>query len=380
MRPLTSALSCLPVAVVCAACATPAPAPVTPGSCPSASTPQPLILENAPSARDVGEPGWVLSGGAHDLYAVRRDGTSGWVLEPVRDTFGRYATWMRVADADEYRGKRVRITAPVKTKGATRRVDVWARVQAKDSPGDGRGLGGDWQQLASDSDWATRTLVLDVPAEGAFLEYGVGVAGPGTVSIGKATVEVVGTDVPLTGTPHPHKAAPAAAAPATTMRTWALWGDEAGASYAVGVDTAIKHGGKSSGFLRSIVEHPKGFGSLGQSISPDAYAGKRVRMTGYLRSEAVVGRAAMWMRVDGPGAKWLAYDNMDERPIKGTTEWTRYEIVLDVAKDAVDVAFGAVLRGSGRVWLDDVTFEVVKPTVATTDKHSKAAENLDFEQ
>src|SRR5689334_4204620 len=87
---------------------------------------RPLILEPSPSESAVGEPGWILSGGGRDLYAVRRDtqqNRTAWLLEPVRDTYGKYGTWMRHVDASEYRAKRVRISATIKTEGATRRVD-----------------------------------------------------------------------------------------------------------------------------------------------------------------------------------------------------------------------------------------------------------------
>jgi len=69
---------------------------------------------------------------------------------------------------------------------------------------------------------------------------------------------------------------------------------------------------------------------------------------------------------------------MEDRPIKGTHDWTRYEIVLDVAPDAGSMLFGLLLHGAGKVWLDDVTFDVVDTRVPTTGKKvdAKKAENL----
>lgn len=148
----------------------------------------------------MGEPGWVLSGGAHDAYVVTGDttgGRPGWLLSPIKDTYGHQATSMRQVPAADYLGKRVRIIAEARTRGATHRVDFWARVQAKNSPGDGTGLEGDWQELPVDSDWTPRTFVLDVPAGADRIEYGVGVAGPGEVWVDKPKLEIVGTDVPL---------------------------------------------------------------------------------------------------------------------------------------------------------------------------------------
>ena len=37
--------------------------------------------------------------------------------------------------------------------------------------------------------------------------------------------------------------------------------------------------------------------------------------------------AALWMRVDG-GGKVIKFDNMEDRPVKGTTEWKRCSVVL----------------------------------------------------
>jgi hypothetical protein len=74
---------------------------------------------------------------------------------------------------------------------------------------------------------------------------------------------------------------------------------------------------------------------------------------------------------------------MQDRPIVGTLDWTRYEIVLDVAPDTEDIAYGVLLHGGGRVWIDDIAFDVVGSDVPTTDRgkrSDKGPENLDFEQ
>src|SRR4029077_8795542 len=57
---------------------------------------RPLVLESYPTAQLVGESGWMLSGGGRDVYYVHRDkqgDRAGWLLEPARDTFGKYGTW-----------------------------------------------------------------------------------------------------------------------------------------------------------------------------------------------------------------------------------------------------------------------------------------------
>ena len=151
-------------------------------------------------------------------------------------------------------------------------------------------------------------------------------------------------------------------------------------------DTSTAQSGQSSALIaaKSGVAST-GFGTLMQVIDAENYRGGRWRMSGYLKTSGVA-RAQMWMRVDGPDKKILAFDNMDSRPVRGTTSWSRYEIVLDVPPDSIDIAFGFFLiQGSGRVWGDSFKFEKVDSTVPVTAPTpaapvlSKEPINTDFE-
>jgi hypothetical protein len=51
------------------------------------------------------------------------------------------------------------------------------------------------------------------------------------------------------------------------------------------------------------------------------YAGMRIALSAYIKSENVRSRAALWMRVDGEGGKVLLLGNLHDRPITGTTDW-----------------------------------------------------------
>ncbi|MGA7241700.1 MAG: hypothetical protein WBX19_00895, partial [Terracidiphilus sp.] len=59
-------------------------------------------------------------------------------------------------------------------------------------------------------------------------------------------------------------------------------------------------------------------------------------------------------------------DNMQKRPIKGTQSWTMHDVVLDVPQGSTGIAFGILLSGTGQVWMNDVTFEVVDDSVPVT--------------
>ena len=158
------------------------------------------------------------------------------------------------------------------------------------------------------------------------------------------------------------------------------------AGFAIGVDREVAHGGHASVSIRSIAAETH-FRAVTQLIKADAYRGKRVRLAGYLKTRDVHGGwAGLWLRVDGPDAKPLAIDNMAAQRGRGTTDWSRHVVVLDVPEAAARLAFGALLHGTGQVWADDLTLEVVDPKeVTVTSKgvepitHAERASNLDFE-
>lgn len=108
-----------------------------------------------------------------------------------------------------------------------------------------------------------------------------------------------------------------------------------------------------------------------QQIRAERYLGKRIRLSAYIKSEGVDEWAGLWMRIDGYDGVMPSFDNMKNRPITGKTDWSRYEIVLDVPQTAAMVAFGLLLVGKGQVWLDDAVLEVVGNDCATTDLVSR---------
>lgn len=161
------------------------------------------------------------------------------------------------------------------------------------------------------------------------------------------------------------------------------------AAYDAGTLPAPDRSGTAA-YLASADPAPEGFGTLMQAVRADAFRGKRVRLSALVRAEGVERWSGLWMRVDGPGREppMLALDNMQDRPITGTTGWVRYAVVLDVPETAEGVVFGALLDGPGRVLLDDVTLEEVDESVPVTGwpvtdgrgfEYPLEPMNLDFE-
>lgn len=151
-------------------------------------------------------------------------------------------------------------------------------------------------------------------------------------------------------------------------------------SYDMGIDKGAGMDGKNCASIKSIKKNINGFGTLMQSFNSDSYVGKKIKMTGYMKSENVKDWAGFWMRVDEKGVRRsLAFDNMAERPVKGTSDWTKYEIVLEVPENAGRIVFGALISGTGQIWFDKLNFEVADNAVPATGKNKTEPQNLDFE-
>jgi hypothetical protein len=156
--------------------------------------------------------------------------------------------------------------------------------------------------------------------------------------------------------------------------------------YDMGVAADVRHSGTRCGFIKSIATRTHGFGTMMQMFVADKYKAKRVRLSAYIKADSITDWAGLWFRIDGPAVQ--SFDNMQGRPITGTKDWTRYECVLDVPEQSTNIAFGVLLSGKGQVWFDDLMFEEVDLSVASTNILGPGKSggqldqptNLDFEQ
>ena len=153
-------------------------------------------------------------------------------------------------------------------------------------------------------------------------------------------------------------------------------------SYAMGIEPGVGPGNSKAATIQSNADIIKGYGTLMQSFKPGKYRGKKIRMTGYMKSEGVEKWAGFWLRIEGaPGEGVLESDNMQDRPVKWTTGWTKYELVLHVSADAQNISFGALLDGKGKIWFDNIKFEAIdEPTDKKGTVIYKDPQNLNFEE
>ncbi len=139
-------------------------------------------------------------------------------------------------------------------------------------------------------------------------------------------------------------------------------------SYEAGVDRAMRHHGRVSAYLRRGSGADFGLSSqiVGQYVRADRYRGKRVCLRGYLRTLNATS-AGLMLRIEGEQGELLGFYNGaaprgHEPQAKQTTDWARYEIVLDVPARAIGITFGFALYGVGEVWSDGMALSVVPGT------------------
>lgn len=85
---------------------------------------------------------------------------------------------------------------------------------------------------------------------------------------------------------------------------------------------------------------------------PHNYKGEKITLSGYIKTENITdGYAGLWMRIDPD----VAFDNMSDRGVSGTTDWKKYEISLKLnPKETDGIVIGALLSGKGKMWIDDL--------------------------
>jgi hypothetical protein len=120
-------------------------------------------------------------------------------------------------------------------------------------------------------------------------------------------------------------------------------------------DSAIVRSGKYSLHLK--YRKGDGFGVGTTSLEVDQVRGKLIRYSGWIKTKDVGIYAGLWLRVDGPNDKVLAFNNMIDSSINGTRDWQRFSYEIPVDKTATDVFFGVITKGKGEAWFDGLTID-----------------------
>ena len=121
------------------------------------------------------------------------------------DRAGRFGTFTQWFSAQEYRGKRVRLSAYLKTEqvgqgGGQGRTGLWMRVDGKQQTA----IAFDNMQsqpVLGTKDWQEYSVVLDIPPQAEAIFFGCLLIGDGHVWVDDMKFTIVGPEVATTGEP-----------------------------------------------------------------------------------------------------------------------------------------------------------------------------------
>lgn len=152
--------------------------------------------------------GWLLAGSKPANYETGTDQLNSYNSKPSAfmkakaDTDG-FGTLMQSFSAEQYRGKRIRLSAFVKAEMVSRWAGLWMRIDGPMQGGSPQTLGFDNMQsrpIKGTLAWAKYDVVLDVPQAATGIAMGILQDGPGEVWLNSVAFAVVGNEVPVTGT------------------------------------------------------------------------------------------------------------------------------------------------------------------------------------
>jgi hypothetical protein len=277
-----------------------------------------------------------------------------------------------------HRGKRVRFSADLRTEDVEGRAGLWMMIR------DERGIAISEDEMRDRPITGTQErrryeIVLDVPQEAQYAIVGAQLEGEGRIWVAGARVEVVDKTVATTGSPPPYNLNFESG-----LARWHVNSTMPGnGTYRVVADNAVLHGGRVSARLESAENNTQSAGLITQAFPVGDYSGKRIRISAYIKADNIKARGALLGSVDERtqyGKRTYSSDDMSDRPIQGTIDWTQQSIVLDVPPEATFITIGALLYGEGKMWVDDIKVEVVGPDVAVTGYATvRGPANLSFE-
>jgi len=134
------------------------------------------------------------------------------------------------------------------------------------------------------------------------------------------------------------------------------------------VDRAVTRDSGPPALHFVIAAKPLDFSLAGRDVDIATFLGKRIRFSAYVKTAGkITNYVGLHLHCSDRTGKILAIDDMLGRGITKPADWTRLEVVADIAPAATGLNVGVQFRGSGELWMDGAKIEVVGKDIPTTD-------------
>jgi RNA polymerase sigma factor (sigma-70 family) len=132
------------------------------------------------------------------------------------------------------------------------------------------------------------------------------------------------------------------------------------------IDQTVKRSTKGSLLITNQDAQPVSSAVLyHEGFLADNYLSKRLRLYASVKTNDVK-HVAIVVELNG-SREALRLRQVSAPIIRGTTNWTTYEIIFDVPNDTAFIKFSLRMMGAGRVWLDKIGFEEVDSSMPLTE-------------
>ncbi len=279
--------------------------------------------------------------------------------------------------ADIFRGKRVRLSAYMRTVSATVGIELWMKV-----PGTIEGTPTDpyipmsWddtgyghRNVFGTKDWVNETIVLDIPPEADFLVFGVRTGNYGQAWVDDVRLEVVGPDVPPTGRESSRQGKNL-----DFEQGLSIWDQSSGQTglTEMGTGPEMAHSGK----LGAYIKHTGGEESLGGLDYPiiygQYYRDKKISVSAFVNIDKAPKGAnlyleALYMNDSNDQLGSTVSNTVKLLPSASSAQgWQRIVGTIDMPHRVWGLAFGIGANGDGEIWVDDVQIDVLGPAPTPT--------------
>jgi RNA polymerase sigma factor (sigma-70 family) len=173
---------------------------------------------------------------------------------------------------------------------------------------------------------------------------------------------------------------PAAAVAQTPATTPAAAGDDGSAlsslsflmkdnvnEFVSGIDETVRRGVEPTLTISSATRQWGISERVFRYIDHVPFRGKRMRFSAFVKTQDLANWGSLNLHVFAAGGRLLVSDDMGDRPVTGTTDWKKLEIVSDIPREADSIMVGLHLKGAGQIWMDGAKVEVVGEDIPITD-------------